>query len=162
MKPNVSKMLLSLKMQFREATIHDVAEIQRVRNSVKENVLSDPNLVTDADCITYITHRGKGWVCQMDGRIIGFAIADLQDNNIWALFLEPAFEGKGIGKRLHQIMLDWYFSQTDSDVWLSTEPHSRAETFYRKAGWKDAGIYGKGEIKFELTKEQWQRQSHSA
>ena len=148
-------MTLSLVMQFREATIQDIPGIQRVRNSVKENVLSDPNLVTDADCIDYITRRGKGWVCEDDGKIVGFAVADVVGNNIWALFLEPEFEGKRIGRKLHQLMMDWYFSQTNKTVWLSTAPASRAERFYRKAGWIEAGVYGKGEIKFEMTKEYW-------
>src|SRR5918994_1601874 len=148
-------MNLSLIMQFREATIQDIPRIQRVRNSVKENVLSDPNLVTDADCIDYITRRGKGWVCEDEGKIVGFAIADVMGNNIWALFLEPELEGKGIGRKLHQLMMDWYFSQTNKKVWLSTAPASRAENFYRKAGWIETGVYGKGEIKFEMTKENW-------
>ena len=148
-------MNLSLSMLFREATIDDIPQIQRVRNSVKENVLSDPNLVTDSDCVDYITRRGKGWVCETEGHIVGFAIADLKENNIWALFLQPDYERKGIGRRLHQLMMDWYFSQTDKTVWLSTAPNSRAETFYRKAGWKEAGIYGKGEIKFEKTANDW-------
>lgn len=37
-------------MIIREAKIEDIAQIQIVRNSVKENTLSDPNLVTDKDC----------------------------------------------------------------------------------------------------------------
>ena len=149
-------MTLSLSMLFREATIADINEIQRVRNVVKENVLSDPNLVTDADCIHYITNRGKGWVCEIDNQIVGFAIADLTGNNIWALFLEPEQEGRGIGQRLHALMMDWYFSNTDKTVWLSTAPKSRAESFYKKAGWHETGIYGKGEIKFEMSLDQWQ------
>ncbi|RYF77199.1 MAG: GNAT family N-acetyltransferase, partial [Chitinophagaceae bacterium] len=56
---------------------------------------------------------------------------------------------------LHQLMMDWYFSQSDKTVWLSTAPKSRAETFYRKAGWQETGMYGKGEIKFEMTKAKW-------
>ena len=148
-------MILSLRMLFREATINDIGEIQRVRLTVKENVLSDPALVTDADCIDYITRKGKGWVCETDGRIVGFAIADVEGNNIWALFLEPGYEGRGIGRKLHGLMLDWYFSQTDKALWLSTQPSSRAERFYRKAGWKEAGTYGKGELKFEITSAQW-------
>jgi GNAT superfamily N-acetyltransferase len=65
-------------------------------------------LVTDKDCVEYLTLRGKGWVCEM-AQLVGFAIADLIDNNIWALFVHPDFEGKGIGKTLHDMMLDWYF-----------------------------------------------------
>lgn len=37
-------------MAFREATLQDIPQIQIVRYSVKENVLSDPGLVTDEDC----------------------------------------------------------------------------------------------------------------
>ena len=142
-------------MIFRIATVTDIKQIQVVRNSVKENVLSNPILVTDKDVEEYIIRRGKGWVCEDDSIIVGFAIADLKDNNIWALFIHPDHEGKGIGKHLHQLMLNWYFRQGKETVWLSTSPDTRAEKFYRKAGWRETGIYGKGEIKFEMNAEGW-------
>ena len=146
-----------MKMLFREARITDIPQIQVVRNSVKENMLSNSALVTDNDCENYLVNRGKGWVCEIDGSIVGFAIADLLDHNVWALFLQPGFDKKGIGRKLHDDMLDWYFSQTDSTIWLGTAPNTRAENFYRKAGWKEAGIHGKGEIKFEMTAATWKR-----
>ena len=145
-------------MLFREAQINDIPSIQEVRNSVTENRLSNPALVSDADCEEFITLRGKGWVCETDNRIIGFAIADLQKNNIWALFIHPSYEGKGIGKKLHDDMLNWYFSQTHSTVWLSTAPNTRAEHFYRKAGWKETGIRPNGEIGFEMPAAEWSNQ----
>ena len=143
-------------MQFREATTEDIKQIQIVRHLVKENTLSDPALVPDSDCEEYINVRGKGWVCEVDHKIVGFAIADLKDNNIWALFLDPEFEKKGIGKQLHDMMLDWYFTQTHKTVWLGTAPNTRAESFYRKAGWIDVGMHGK-EIKFEMAFEDWNK-----
>ena len=144
-------------MIFREALVGDIKNMQIVRNSVKENVLSDPSFVTDKDCENYITIRGKGWVCDIDNAVIGFAIADLEENNIWALFLQPEYEGKGIGKKLHDIMLDWYFSRTKEKVWLGTAPNTKAEMFYRKGGWKEVGKHGKGEIKFEMTYDDWKK-----
>ena len=144
-------------MTFREAQPADIPQIQIVRNSVKENTLSNPGLVTDKDCEEFITRRGKGWVCEIDDRIVGFAIADLQENNIWALFVQPGYEGKGIGKKLHDDMLDWYFIQTNKTVWLGTAPDTRAEQFYRKAGWEDRGLRPNGEIKFEMTAEEWKK-----
>lgn len=135
-------------MIFREAHINDITQIQFVRHSVKENVLSNPALVTDKDCKEFLTKRGKGWVCEIENKIVGFAIADLRENNIWALFVHPHFEGKGIGKKLHDMMLDWYFMQNKKDVWLSTSPGTKAEKFYKKLGWKEAGVYGKNEMKF--------------
>jgi len=142
-------------MIFREALITDIPQIQIVRNAVKENTLSDPALVTDKDVEDYITRRGKGWVCETDDSIVGFAIADLRDDNIWALFIQPGHEGKGIGKKLHDDMLNWYFDQNKDSVWLGTAPGTRAEAFYRKVGWKETGIHGKGKIKFEMTVNEW-------
>ena len=142
-------------MKFRVAEPGDIYQIQLVRNLVKENQLSDPALVPDSAVEDYITRRGRGWVCEISGQIVGFAIADLVDNNIWALFLHPDFEGIGIGKKLHEEMLNWYFSQTEKTVWLGTSPKTRAEQFYRKAGWKEVGVHGKSEIRFEMTKDEW-------
>ena len=142
-------------MRIRAAKIEDIPQIQIVRNSVTENTLSDPNLVTNEDCEVYLTVRGKGWVCEIDAQIVGFAIVDLQENNIWALFLDPKFERQGIGRQLHHIMLDWYFTQTKETVWLGTAFNTRAEKFYRKAGWKEVGTHGSKEIKFEMTYNDW-------
>jgi GNAT superfamily N-acetyltransferase len=142
-------------MIIRQAIVEDIEQIQFVRNSVTENTLYNPALVSDEDCKEFITIRGMGWVCELEDKIVGFAIADLQDNNIWALFLIPAYEHKGIGRRLHNAMLEWYFTQTTTTVWLGTAPGTRAEMFYKKAGWKEAGTYGKKEIKFEMTLEDW-------
>jgi len=141
-------------MLFREAHIRDVKEIQVVRNAVKENSLSDPALITHDACVEYMTLRGKAWVCEVDAVVVGFAFVDLQQNNIWALFVHPDFSGLGIGKKLHKMMMDWYFDKTKTTVWLSTSPNTRAEVFYEMQGWKKAGMYG-NEIKFEMTFADW-------
>ena len=114
---------------IREAVKEDIPQIQVVRNAVKENRLSDPRLVSDNDCLDYLTRRGKGWVSLHNDKITGFAIADLEENNIWALFLLPEYEGQGIGKKLHFAMMEWYFRQGKDEVWLSTAPATRAEYF---------------------------------
>ena len=142
-------------MIFREAQIADIPQIQIVRNSVKENTLSNPALVTDKDVEDYMTQRGKGWVCEINNTIVGFAIVSVTDHNVWALFIQPGFEKKGIGRRLHDEMMDWYFIQTPETIWLGTAPGTRAESFYRRAGWREVGIHGKGEIKFEMKAEDW-------
>jgi len=148
-------------MIIREAKISDIPQIQIVRNAVKENILSDPALVTDEDCKAFMTERGKGWVCEINNEVVGFSIVDLQDKNVWALFLKPAFEKQGIGRQLHDIMLDWYFEQTKETIWLGTEPLSRAETFYKKAGWVEIGVHGKNEVKFEMTYNTWSKRNHT-
>lgn len=140
---------------FREARLSDIPKLHDVRMSVTENVLLTPSLVTLRDYEEYLTKRGKGWVCEVNNSIAGFAIVDLTGNNVWALFLHPMYERRGIGRQLHSDMLDWYFAHTDLVIWLSTSPGTRAESFYRNAGWRQIGILSNGELRFEMTAEDW-------
>ena len=148
----------TLLMYYREASIEDIEQMHHVRISVRENKLSNPDRITQKDYETFLTERGKGWVCIVEFKVVGFCVIDLVDKNIWALFVLPEFKGKGIGNHLHQQMLDWYFAKHSTPLWLSTEKGTKAESFYRHRGWKDAGLYGKGEIKFEMHEADWKRQ----
>ena len=143
-------------MIFREATVNDIDNYMIVRMAVKENVLSNPALVTREDNVAYLTKDGKGWVCEMDNRIVGFSIVGLTQRNVWALFVLPEFEGKGIGRKLHDVMMDWYFSQTGDTIWLGTGQDTKAEIFYKHRGWTAVGMHGRDETKFEMTFEDWQ------
>ena len=140
-----------MNAKFRIAEVRDIPQIQKVRNSVKENVLSNPSAITNKDCKNYLTERGRGWVCEINNQIVGFSIVDLIANNVWALFVDPNFENKGIGSKLHELMIDWYFNQKKHHIWLGTDPNTRAEGFYRKLGWKKTGMRENGELKFEMT-----------
>ncbi len=148
--------IIPYTMKFREAKIEDIKKIQLVRNSVKENTLSNPALLSDKDCEEFLFERGKGWGFEIDDQIVGFAIADLKEENIWALFLATDFEGQGIGRKLQQLMLDWYFSTGKQFVLLGTAPNTRAEWFYLKSGWEKNGMHGSKEVKFEMTKDMWE------
>jgi hypothetical protein len=56
-------------MNFRQAIPEDIPQIQIVRNSVKENQLSNPNLIPDDLVEEFITKRGKGFVCEIDKKL---------------------------------------------------------------------------------------------
>jgi GNAT superfamily N-acetyltransferase len=142
-------------MQFREALITDIPQMSKVRLAVKENALSNPAVVTEQDYVDHLSQRGKGWVCEEDGKIVGFAIGDLAKHNIWALFVQPEYEGQGIGRDLLITLLDWYYGETKETIWLSTAPETRAADFYRNFGFKETGKLPNGELKFELTAEDW-------
>lgn len=146
---------MSSHLQYRIANLDDIPGIQVVRHAVKENRLSDPALVPDSDVEDYILRRGRGWVCSHDNTIVAFAIVSITDNNVWALFVDPAFEKMGIGARLHSDMMNWYFESTDKKIWLSTAPGTRAEGFYRLKGWKDKGFTKSGELFFEMESADW-------
>jgi GNAT superfamily N-acetyltransferase len=143
-------------MQFREAITVDIPGIMVVRMAVQENRIP-VGYVTEADVADFIHRRGKGWVCTVDDVVVGFSIVDLVEHNIWALFVSPDWAEKGIGRKLQNLMLDWYFSQTKEKVWLGTGPGTRAEVFYAKTGWTKAGVVNNDEVKFEMTYEDWNR-----
>lgn len=142
-------------MLIREAQLTDISQLTVIRFAVTENVLSKPGLVTEADYVEFLTQRGKGWVAVVEGRIVGFAIVDLTGNNVWALFVEPDFDRQGVGRALHDTMLNWYFAQTRETLWLGTAPGTRAEGFYRRAGWNSLGLRPNGEVKFEMAVTSW-------
>ncbi len=144
---------------FREATISDIPGLHAVRMSVHENILSNLSLATPEDYTRTLTKEGKGWVCESDSTIVGFAIVDTVKKNVWALFVHPQYEGTGIGSRLHKLLLEWYFSQDKEKLWLSTDADTRADRFYRKAGWKEVMRFAKNEVKFEMTYDEWKNAS---
>lgn len=143
------------KIIFREATVKDIDNYMIVRLAVKENMLINHALVSREDNVAYLTKYGKGWVCEIANRIVGFSIVGLTQRNVWALFVLPEFEGMGIGRKLHDTMMNWYFNQTNEKIWLATEQRTKAETFYKNRGWTETGMHGADETKFEMTHDDW-------
>lgn len=139
-------------MIFREARVEDIPALFEVRLSVKENVLSDPRKVTPELFATYLTEAGKGWVCEADGEAVGFSVASLKDASVWALFVAPGHEGRGIGGRLLNMAVGWLFERGASSIGLSTEAGTRAAMLYEKQGWKRVGVTPEGEVEYRLDK----------
>lgn len=123
---------------LRAATAADWPEVQALRLSVTENRLSDPARVTQAMYEDYILRRGRGWVAELDGRIAGFCIAAC-DGEVWALFVRPGFEGRGLGLGLMEACVAWLAAQGVGEAVLETGAGTRAERFYRRFGWREAG-----------------------
>ena len=140
---------------LRPASAADFSEMHRVRMSVRENRLSNPASVQPGDCEAILERNGRAWVVEHGQRIIGFAVADIARSNVWALFVDPEAEGRGVGRRLHDTMMAWMFSAGAAEVWLTTGPGTRAERFYRSAGWRHAGMEPNGEARYVMTREQW-------
>lgn len=141
-------------MHVRPATLDDVPEMHRVRVRVRENRLADPASVQPHHYRAMLAERGRGWVAELDGRVVGFAVVDLSRSTIWALFVDPETEGRGVGRRLHEAMMDAVFAHADR-AWLSTDPGTRAERFYRTAGWRYVGHEANGEARYEMSRSEW-------
>ena len=136
-------------MFFREAKSHDIEKMHAIRLADTESSPQDTHLQEAAD-FHRLLESGKGWVCEVDGDLLGFALADLSQARVEALFVRPGVESDFICRMLHDMMTSWCFARGLPKLSLSTAPHTRAEQFYRKAGWVDTGAEPNGEIRFEL------------
>ena len=139
-------------MIFREANLEDIPALSEVRLSVTENALSDPHRITPEMYADYLSVSGKGWLCEVDGRVVGFSVASLGDSSIWALFVRPGFEGRGIGTRLLGLATGWLFHMGAPSVSLSTGANTRADGLYQRRGWKRGEIRPDGEVGYRLDK----------
>ena len=133
---------------IRRARLEERSRISEIRFAVRENKLLDPSRVTDADYHWFSDNPGI-WVWEEDGRILGFSAADPRDGTIWALFIDPAHEGRGIGRALFAKALDSLREAGHKSGSLTTQPGSRADRFYQRAGWKVLGTSERGERIFE-------------
>lgn len=139
-------------MIFREAQIEDIPALSEIRLSVRENVLSDPRKVTPEICASYLSEAGKGWLCEVDGEAVGFSVASLRDASIWALFVKPEYEGRGIGTRLLNLATGWLWDMGAPSITLSTDPNTRADRVYESLGWKRGELKPDGEVSYRLDK----------
>jgi GNAT superfamily N-acetyltransferase len=129
-------------MTIRLASAADLPSITRVRTAVRENHLSIEAMA--ARGITHETiaadmalgHLGA-WVAEDNGKIVAFAMANHTSGKLWALFTDPAYEGRSYGSALLHTAEDSLRSKGCTVAELDTARGSRAEGFYRRRGWVD-------------------------
>jgi len=141
-------------MILRRAIAADIPEMFRVRTSVRENHMSIDEMAAvgiTADSIeAMLAGSVRGWVMQEGDRLAAFALADGADGCVFALFVDRGHEGKGIGRRLMNEVETWLFSLGLKEIWLETDAdlRVRANRFYRRLGWQEAGLQGDGQQRF--------------
>jgi GNAT superfamily N-acetyltransferase len=134
---------------IRPATLDDIPRIFEIRDSVHDNLLCDPDSVTEAGAAWFIDNRAL-WVWQeADGLVAGFSGGDARDGSIWALFVAPGHEGKGIGRALLKRACDALREAGHPFAILTAAPGTRAERHYRADGWTVTGTNQKGALVFQ-------------
>jgi GNAT superfamily N-acetyltransferase len=141
---------------LREASPADIGGISHVRGSVRENLLTPAQLenlgITKESVSASLLADRKGWVAEHAGEIVAFSMADRSDRSIFALFVLPAYEGRGLGSRLLELALQWLWLEGADRAWLATAPHTRAQRFYERRGWVHAGQGPGSDIRLEYAR----------
>jgi ribosomal protein S18 acetylase RimI-like enzyme len=133
-------------MRFRKITQADVPACFAVRVATRENTWTREQLAEvgideqSVSAMLETTHRG--WLCEADGRIVGFAMGNHANGEMWVVAVLPSHEGKGIGAGLLARVEDWLWSKGWAEIWLETDVDSslRAYGFYKSQGWVDREI----------------------
>lgn len=137
-------------LKLRLAAESDIPEMHKIRMSVVENRLSDPLALTYADYVPYIAKRGESWIQESDTGIAGFASINWHDASLWALFVDPQMEGRGIGQTLFTRLIERASEMGLSKISLTTTPGTRAEAFYLRQGWETVATEENGEVRMIL------------
>jgi GNAT superfamily N-acetyltransferase len=134
---------------FRRAVSADIPAMARIRLAVTENTLADPARITVGMYEDYLDRLGRGWVAESAGEIVAFCYADKTDASIWALFVQPGHEGRGLGKALLARAVAWLFEAGHERVHLTTGANTRADRFYSAQGW-ERQLVGAADIAYSL------------
>ncbi|WP_019643487.1 GNAT family N-acetyltransferase [Novispirillum itersonii] len=138
---------------IRPARPDDIPAIFEIRTSVRENHLSRAELaelgITPDSLRAILEASPCLWVAESDGAVAGFSMIDAADACLFAAFVHPRAEGRGLGRLLVAAAEEALFSTHDS-AWLETAAASRAAGFYRRLGWAQSGpVSVDGDIRME-------------
>lgn len=135
-----------MNLTYRPINQSDIDALYEVRMSVLENQIADQSMIP-RELVVEVLNDGGSYACLHQEHIVGFSMATAS-GSIFALFVRPEYEGKGIGKTLLNMMLDYLKTKGVSKATLTTQPKSRADQFYQLQGWIRGEINTEGDVEF--------------
>jgi GNAT superfamily N-acetyltransferase len=133
-------------MLYREIKPEDIPALFAVRVATHENRLSHEELaemgINEESVKQKLKGSYKGWLCEVDGDVVGFAMGDRSSGELWVIAVLPEYIGQGIGARLLNQVEKWLVESGCKRLWLTTDidPQLKAYSFYCAHGWVDEHI----------------------
>lgn len=142
-------------IEIRQARPSDVDAIFVVRTSVVDNHLSREEMrqigITEDIVTDMIAHNLCAWVAVDNEVIVGFSMILPDEGCLFAAFVLPDYENKGIGSELVVCAEQELFKHHEI-VWLETAKNSRAVKFYKHLGWGNETDIDDGDVRLEKYK----------
>ena len=130
-------------MRFRAIQTDDVPDMFEIRIATWHNSDGREEMtkigITPHSVRQMLLDSHRGWLCEVDGRNVGFAIGNKETGEMWVIAVLNEFEGRAIGRELLRLVENWLGSQGWKEIWLTTDidDNLRAVGFYRHEGWAD-------------------------
>lgn len=135
---------------LRRAAARDADALFHIRTRVRENALTLAELaelgLTPETVRAMLHGEPDCWVAEADGEAIGFSMADMRDGCLFALFVLPGREGRGVGAGLLSLAEEALFSR-HAEIWLETARNCRAAAFYLRRGWIEGESAASGDVR---------------
>jgi GNAT superfamily N-acetyltransferase len=135
-----------IAIQITRAVPADAPECVRMRGMTRENAIPEEWLrahgITAESWAEGIgTGRLPGWVARRGGHLSGYCFGASETGEVVVLALLPQEEGKGIGKRLLEFVINDLRSHGHTRLFLgcSSDPGVRSYGFYRHLRWESTG-----------------------
>ena len=144
-----------MSFAVRPAGEADIPALFAIRTAVRENhtdlrELARAGVTPAAVAAVLRDGTAAAWLGERDGRPAGFGMARADEGDVFALFVLPEFEGRGLGSLLLREAERWLALRGVGEAWLLTggEPGLRAPGFYAARGWRATGREADGQIGF--------------
>lgn len=142
---------------IRLATLADIDTVFAIRTAVRQNHLSHEQLadlgITPQVLADSIREAPCIWGAQVNGLLAAFSMVDLAEGEVFAMFVLPAYEGRGLGRRLMAVAEAALFERHDR-VFLVTDGRDeiRANGFYQRLGWSKVGQVDGDDVRYEKSR----------
>lgn len=104
--------------------------------------------VTESVVTNMIEKSHCAWVAIDDEKVIGFSMILPDEGCLFAAFVLPEYEGRGVGRSLVELAEQELFKYHEV-AWLETDKNSRAAEFYRRLGWVEKENVSESDIRLE-------------
>lgn len=144
---------------IRTATQDDIDTLFSIRTSVVQNHLSVEQMaelgITPQVLAESIEAAPCVWVAEVDGRAVAFAMVDLAEGEVFALFVRPTHENLGLGRQLMAVAEAALFEHHER-LYLITDGRDeiRANGFYQRLGWVVVGQVDGDDVRYEKSRAQ--------
>jgi GNAT superfamily N-acetyltransferase len=141
-------------MEIRRAAPDDVEILFDIRCSVRENLQSREELaglgITPESVAEMLRTDCAAWIGFIDNRAAAFSMANRTEKTVFAMFVRPECEGRGLGRALMGRVEEWFRLHGVLRPWLTTgaDPGLRANGFYLHLDWVPDGKTVEGDLRY--------------
>jgi ribosomal protein S18 acetylase RimI-like enzyme len=131
-----------MSLEFREARLADPKSLAGIRAATEARaLLLRLGIKLPANQGEFLTGSIKLWECADNSQVVGHCSGNVATGEVLSLSVHPGYEGRGIGRELLSLVVNWLREAGPKRIWLlaPSDPSLRAFGFYRAMGWQPTG-----------------------